>query len=430
MANARIGQRASGAGGALALALAAAASTAAPSPAAAQPGAAACPPAGAERRIEFGSCRRSTVDSSDPRTEEGTPYEEWRLRLGRGQAVQIDMDAAPAAGAGDGEMADFTFDTYLELRRAGAPAGDTVASNDDRPGSLDARIRYTSAQGGDYIVRARPLGGEQGGDYVLRVGAPPPPPPVAALSPGRVSGSIDARAPESEAMSGYRSRHYAFQGSAGERVRIALASPAEGATVQLGGTAEEIMASATAEAGSPATLVAILPETRRYTLLVHAPVAADSPAAVPFTLDFERRAAVPPSPPRPISTGATASGELGLASPDAPDPYGTGGGRILVESYRLAVEAGRPVTVTVTATGFDPVLEAGDITVLGFAAALSNDDYGDGLNSRLVLHPERSGTVVLRVRALGTGGGPFQIAVAPGAAPPIEGHDQGGHDEH
>jgi hypothetical protein len=231
-------------------------------------------------------------------------------------------------------------------------------------------------------------------------------------------------------MRGHRTRHYAFEGNAGDRVRLALATPAETAALHLGRGPEETIASAGAGDGAPATLIAILPETRRYQVQVHLPVAAEgAAAAVPFTLDFERRAAGPPREPRAIRTGETAAGELGLGSNDAAEPYSEGT-RILVETYRLAVEAGRPVTVTLESSAFDPFLEAGDMTAIGFASALGNDDYGDGLNSRLVLTPERSGSVVLRVRALGTGTGPFRLTVAPGAAAPVEGAQPDDHDHH
>jgi hypothetical protein len=86
--------------------------------------------------------------------------------------------------------------------------------------------------------------------------------------------------------------------------------------------------------------------------------------------------------------------------------------------------------VTVESEAFDTVLEAGGDTVLGFAAAQSNDDYGDGLNSRLVLRPERSGTVILRVRALGQSTGAFTIRAEPGAAAPIAGAEDGCHGHH
>ena len=429
MANILISNRAAGAGAFLLLAAAAALPG---SPAAAQSGAATCPPADAERRIAYGSCRSSSVGAGDPRDEGGHPYEDWQVRLERGQAVQIDMDSAraPAEGAEAGAPPQPVFDTYLELRRAGS--GDPVASNDDRPGSLDARIRYIAAEAGDYVVRARPLASETGGDYVLRVGAPPPPPPVAALAPGRTSGSVDSSAPESETMGGFRARHYSFRGNAGDRVRLTLATPAEAATILLGDGPENMLGAAEATPGTPATLVTILPETRSYKVQANLPLGAGG-APVPFTLDFERRAAAPPRPPRAIRVGQTASGEIGFASADAPDPYNPAG-RMLVETYSLPVVAGRPVTVTVESSAFDPLLEAGDVTVLGYAAALSNDDYGDGLNSRLILAPERSGTVVLRVRALGGNTGAFRLIVAPGAAPPVERTEAdepcGGHDHH
>jgi hypothetical protein len=237
----------------------AAAALAAPSLAAAQPAAdpGACPQAGADRRIAFGSCVRSALGAGDPTIPEGLPYEDWQLRLERGQRVQIDMDALDPDGDGD----DMGFDTYLELRRSGAE--EELASNDDRPGSLNSRIRYTVAESGDYVVRARPLASTEGGAYVLRVGAAPPPPVEVALADGRTSGRVDSRTPLSESMEGFRTDLYSFAGVAGERVSLALQSAAPNVMMHLADAEGRPVSYAEAMEGR-ATLLAILPAAGRY----------------------------------------------------------------------------------------------------------------------------------------------------------------------
>ena len=432
------------AAGLLALHLPAAALLAA-SPAAAQGNDAACTPSSANRAIAMGQCRRSTLDASDPKNADGAPYEDWRLRLRAGQSVQIDMDAiasAPAEPAGAEAAADAmpdTFDTFLELRRPGVE--EPITTNDDRPGSLNSRIRYTATEGGDYIVRARPLV-DGLGDYSLRVGAPPPPPVALPLATGRTQGSVDAQSPESESMTGHRTRLYSFAGTAGERVHLALRSPGEMMLMELADENGTTVASASESyppmaAEPPATeaqpgssppaaepprnigahIVAVLPTTGRYRLTAHLPYASEP---TPFTIDVERRAAGPPRPPRPVATGQTVDGALGLESNVSPDPYGVGTTQMLNEVYLLPVRAGEVVTVTVVTDAFDPVVDAGVESPIGFAAAQSNDDDGATLNSRLVLRPTASGTIHLRVRALGSGVGPFRLGIAAGETPPPE----------
>jgi hypothetical protein len=367
------------------------------------------------RSISVGECVRSVIDASDPKNPDEIPYEDWRLTLRQGEEVQIDLDAISQAAAASPSSAgsssavpeDAGFDTYLELRRPGVEEPVTV--NDDREGSLNSTIIFTAPAAGEYIVRARPLYGD-GGPYTLRV-APPPPPPVATP----LAAGTNALAPVEPGGSAVQPRLFTFDGVAGERVRISLPGSARGSGTQMrlirpGG---DVIA---ADGGfsERAELTSILPSTGTYQVLVQ--LQNGGSASPPQILQFDRRPAVPARAPTRVRVGQTVERELGFDSPAMADPYDSGG-FILNELFALRLRAGQTVTVLLESSAFDPLLEAGGMSVLGFGAALSNDD-SDGLNSRLVLRPERSGTVVLRARALGAGTGPFRLRIVAGEAPP------------
>src|SRR6185295_7049677 len=111
--------------------------------------------------LRVGACFVSTLDQNDPQYQGRAHYEDFQLRLRHGDAVQIDMDAIPGAAAGN-DPAEFGFDTYLEVRRAGQDLPWMV--NDDRPGSLNSRLVFVAPIDEVYVIRARAYGSGLG-DY-------------------------------------------------------------------------------------------------------------------------------------------------------------------------------------------------------------------------------------------------------------------------
>jgi hypothetical protein len=379
--------------------------------AAAQQGPTDCVPlaAGQTPEIRSGMCMRSTIDADDAKNENGIPYEDWRLPLVAGQAVQIDLDALasqrPAPAGTPAPPEPIPFDSFLELRRAGA--AQPLAVNDDRPGSLNSTIRFTATQTGDYVVRVRPLAGGAG-DYILRVAQPPPPPVAVHLSEGghQIQRSEQTRAALQE-------RLFTFEGHRGERVRITFARRGGGDRLRLVGPEGRPIVAAGLVNGT-ASIFAVLEQRGTYRLELRLRN-IDPTEALP-TLNFERFAKVSSRLRSVIAIGATVEGDIGVGSPASRDIYG--GPPMLNELYELNVPSGRTVTVLLDSTEFDPVLDAGAMSPLGFATALSDDDGGEGLNSRLVLRPDHSGNVILRVRALGNRLGAFHLRVVSGEAPP------------
>jgi hypothetical protein len=411
-------------------------------PAAAQPAAqnvapdTPCTQAEDGTRIAVGQCRRSSIGPEDPTDASGTPYEEWQLTLQADQYIQIDLDAsaqapaqatAPAAGqsqaapaaeqsqAPDAPLGDVVFDAALQLRRSGSE--DLVASNDDSQGTLNSRIRYQAPEAGEYVVRAGPLyRGE--GPYTLRVVAVPPPPPRTELPLGRAEFPIGPTSEESDTWFGYRVHRFTFTAEVGERIRITARSTMPSMIMELKSRLGNNIGMALAgSVGDSAEMIAVVPQSGIYFLDVNL-----SPVEGPgnFTLEFERRQAAPTRPPTYIAVGADISRTLGIDSNVTSEFIG-GGNRVqLSELYALRVYPGETISVLLESTAFDPVLDAGMLTPLGFGAVLTNDDNDGTANSRLVLNPNRAGTVHLRVRALGNGTGPFRLNILRGNVTPAE----------
>ena len=90
--------------------------------------------------------------------------------------------------------------------------------------------------------------------------------------------------------------------------------------------------------------------------------------------------------------------------------------------YALPVNAGETVTIDLKAESFDPVLDAGVMSPLGFAVARSNDDSeGQGTNSRLILTPTEAGTIYVRARSLNSESlGEYTLMVRSGRPPADE----------
>jgi hypothetical protein len=66
-------------------------------------------------------------------------------------------------------MLDASFDTVLQIYRAGDREGEPLNSNDDSGGTLNSMLVFKAEQAGDYVVRATALGSDALGAYRLRV---------------------------------------------------------------------------------------------------------------------------------------------------------------------------------------------------------------------------------------------------------------------
>ena len=347
--------------------------------------------------------------------ELGRSYQDYRLELTEREIVQIDLES-PRPGAPVRQVSDDApagFDPYIEIRRPGGTS--QIAGNDDRPGSLNSRLVFTAPATGTFIVRARAFyRGE--GEYLLTVTRLANEPEPIPLSGNRAEGRMGAGNPTREEFDiNYRYALYSFDGRAGDRVRLSLGSPA-GGNIFLYDAERRLLAVGLTGNRTSAAL-AILPRTERYLIRVDIPAASEET----YTVDLTQVPSPPPPQVRPIRIGELVEGRLSLESSGASVPPNRAGAiEFFYELYSVQVSAGQVVTITLDAQGFDPMLDAGASSVLGFAVAANDDDSGDGLNSRLVLRPALSGRLDVRVRSLGQELGSYGLRVSDGDQPPPE----------
>jgi hypothetical protein len=390
----------------LACLLAGAASAMLPwAPAAAQPARSGTPSQQRSLALD-GPAISGNLSGSAPKNED-RHYDSYRLRLRQGDTVQVDMKSE-------------AFDSYLDVTAPGA--GEPLESHDDiGGGSRDARLRFTAPAAGDYLIRAQ---GYQGGTgaYTLaakrRVVAPPP--RVIAMAAGEdVAGKFSDQSPVDDNDRPYAL--YAFDGRKGERVRIDMVGSDIDPALDL--TLEDSPGSPAFSAsnddggeGLNSRIFAILPESGRYRIKARNINEASGSYALRLQV---YPPAGPPRPPRALRREAPTLGRLAFDEPGTEMGLDDAGApTFFYRLYTLPMRAGETLTVDLKAESFDPVLDAGIMSPLGFAVARSNDD-SDGTNARLVLSPTESGTITLRARSLNADSmGEYTLTVTEGAPPP------------
>jgi hypothetical protein len=350
----------------------------------------------------------ATLSASAPEVDE-RHADSYRLRLRSGESVQVDMKSG-------------AFDSYLDVLAPGN-SDEPLKSNDDIGGGVrDARLRFTASAAGDYVVRAQGYSGGTGA-YTLSVArreVAPPPGIVAIANGADVSGKFDDRSALDDDDHPYA--FYTFDGKAGERVRIDMVStPLDSALdLTLEGKAEGEGFSLSNDDGGDglnARIFAILPESGRYR--VKARNINQETGSYALALQIYPPAG-PPAPPRQLRREAPTIGRLSFDDSDLQMAYDdSGNASYFYRLYALPMQAGETLTIELKAEGFDPVLDAGVMSPLGFAVARTNDD-ADGTNSRLTLTPTEAGTIYLRARSLNAESmGEYTLNVTEGApAPP------------
>lgn len=215
-----------------------------------------------------------------------------------------------------------------------------------------------------------------------------------------------------------RIRMWQFDATADQRVEITMQSEEFDTLVELGrlnGCEFESLASnddgAGPEDGLNSRLSVRIPEAGTY--VVRAMAFADSGGG-PFNLSM-RQLPPPPADPEPIAltVGREVRGQLTNRDATIPTRDGglTEGGRPF-HYYSISGAAGDVLNLALDSDEFDPVLEAGTLSPLGYSTAQFNDDGGepgDGLNSRMTVTFRTAGTIILRVSPLSVGTGSYRL---------------------
>ncbi len=357
------------------------------------------PPA-AVRDLRIGEAVEGELQPGEPSQRR---YDDYRLTLGDGEAVQIDLESG-------------VFDAYLELLRPGE--NEPIDSNDDNGESLNSRLIFTATRGGPYIVRAGRLY-SGAGRYRLAVTRIASAPPPVRLVPGQgARGAFDGNSPivPGADRGRYRYALYDFEAAPGDRVRIDMMSSALDSRLELLGPNGAVIASEDRGGGNPrdARLLAVIGTPGPH--LVRASAAGSEPGD--FTIELRRGPAVAPGPARSLAPGAAVTEGFDFDAPGESIDERPNQLSYFYRDYVLQVRPGETLTLDLESRDFDPYLEVGVMSPLGFAAARRDDDSGDGLNARLVLRPAGEGPVQVRARTLRPGTGCYTLRVTRGEPPP------------
>ncbi len=339
---------------------------------------------------------RGRLEEGDARTRGGDAYryDDYRLNLRAGQRLEAEMTADD-------------FDAYLEIYAEGSMR-QSLASDDDSAGDMNARLRFTAPEAGVYIVRARTFSGMETGDYrlSLKERAAPRLPRPGRVAIGRdASGRLGANSAEDD--DGNRYDAYAFRASAGERVKIDLESDDFDALLRVGrivnGAFVQMAENDDGGSSLNARLVLTAPQDGEY--LVRA-TSYDGSAQGTYRLALEQG---PPAPTAtPVAVGEETRGRL------TPDSASSDSGAP-ADLYRFSGRAGQRIAATMKADGFDTFLELFDANHNSLA---SDDDSAGDLNSRLTHTLAEDGDYLIEARAFSSGEGPYTLKIEEIAPPP------------
>nr|WP_313039379.1 PPC domain-containing protein [Brevundimonas diminuta] len=339
---------------------------------------------------------RGRLEDGDARTRgsDGYRYDDYRVNLRAGQRLEA-------------QMTSDDFDAYLEVYAEGS-LRQSLASDDDSAGDLNARLRFTAPEAGVYIVRARTFSGIETGDYQLSLKerAAPRMPRPGRIAVGRdETGSLGANSAEDD--DGKRYDAYAFRASAGERVKIDLESDDFDSFLRVGRIVNGgfVQMAENDDGGSSlnARLVFTAPQAGEYLIRV---TSYNGSAEGDYRLSMEQG---PPAPTAaPVTIGEETRGRLNSdsATSDSGAP---------ADLYRFSGRAGQRVAITMKADGFDTYLELFDANHNSLA---TDDDSAGDLNARLTHTLAEDGDYLIEARAFSSGEGPYTLNIEEIAPPP------------
>lgn len=153
--------------------------------------------------------------------DEEIPYDLWTINGQGGEYYEVVMESDD-------------FDTYLEF--GAMSAGELVQqqTNDDVGEGTNSRLRVQLSHDGTFGIRARPLSEGLEGSYSLQVqGFVPPPPSRSPITAGRLESS-ELDVGDAILDDGIAYEEWIYQGEAGERLSIRMASDAFDAYLLVG----------------------------------------------------------------------------------------------------------------------------------------------------------------------------------------------------
>lgn len=134
-----------------------------------------------------------------------------------------------------------------------------------------------------------------------------------------------------------------------------------------------------------------------------------------YTLRLAEREPLTPAVPQPLTVGQSVRGTITDASGHFATEWDD---EVPYDLYTFDARSGEQYLITLDSDDFDSYLDFGAMFGDQFDVRESNDDGGDGLNSRLVARIPARGTYAVRARPLGASGrGAYTLRVEPYTPP-------------
>lgn len=293
------------------------------------------------------------------------------------------------------DMTSTLIDTFLVLL---GPDGLVVASNDDSGGGTDSRIAIALPRDGDYRLIATSYRTATG-PYLLTVVAQPP--AVVERRPLAVgeglSGELDETDPTSQ-RDATPMELYDLPLEVGQRVHIRMSSADLDPYLWVVGPNGEVLAEDDDTGGGTDALIDLLaPYTGLYLVVATTRAGLGGRYQISATDALEALAAQT----APIGLDDHIEGMLepGDGRRPANDAY--------QDVYQLDVTAGLPLEIRLTSTELDPYLilmgPSGDVVA-------EDDDGGGGLNSRIQVIPDTSGSYRIVATSYAPASGSYELS--------------------
>jgi len=343
------------------------------------------------RELEMGDAVQGALSASDYVGVNGSYLEAWSLEGREGQTVTIDL------------VSD-AFDSYLYVV---GPGLSEALRDDDSGGACHSRIELTFLESGDFQVVASSSGTRQSGTYQLRVSEDPG--PGVAMSCGGINGftltslsTAGRTISRGETAAGYLAfgepsiendrpvQAWSLSGVQGETVTIRLESDDYDAYLYFFGPGlTETLTDDDSAGDLDSELTVTFTQSGTFTIGAGA-LSSGSTGSYTLTITEPIDLATLSTDGRQIRLGFDYMGTLLDSDPVVE-------GRPL-QSWAFEATAGQSVTIDLMSDDIDSYLQ-----LVGPGLPLmTNDDGGDGLNSRLDVSIPQDG--VYRVIASSLGG--------------------------
>jgi hypothetical protein len=350
-----------------------------------------------QRQIRVGQTINATLNESDPSTNERGRFQVYTFAARKGQRVVATMRSKD-------------FDAYLTVARIVSGITDALATDDDRGGETDARVRFEAPADGNYLLVAQSLSEDGKGAYTLSLESAPQP-TTAAAQPIRLGQTVTGRLAETDALLEDDSYYdtWTLHATRGQRLQIEMRSDSFDTFLHFGkmenGDFNSISTDDDGAGGTNSRLRVTIPEDGDYVIRANSVKAGE---VGPYTLAITERAPGPTTATaHPIEPNTEVTGTL-----DDNDPTGDDGS--FYDYWTYEGHAGERLRITMSSEAFDTYVSIGKVQNGTFDEIASNDDGPEGTNSLLEVTLPTTGTYTIRAKALsGENSGAYKLKVEP-----------------